>query len=141
MQNNNNQETNELILPEPYQNNEQPYQNNIPESSQNNISGLYQNIIQETNQNNIPRLYENNIQEINQNNITGPFQNNNLDDVNDKENQEKIAYKELNKKTVVPSIIFCSIMTIIIVEEILLEISALPIIRKAQKYEPGFFLC
>ena len=38
-----------------------------------------------------------------------------------------------------PRLIFCSIMTIIFVAEIILEISALPSIRKAQKYDRGSF--
>ena len=39
LQNNNNQETNEYNISEPYQDNQQSNQNNVPEPSQNNIQG------------------------------------------------------------------------------------------------------
>ena len=110
LQNNNNQETNEYNISEPYQDNQQSNQNNVPEPSQNNIQG--------TNQNNNP----------------GSYQNNNPVDYY---NGPNVFQKETDPKMVALKIKFCSIMTIIFIAEVILMIIALPSIEKAGGPQEG----
>ena len=175
---NNNQEIEDNILPEPYQDNEEsdlnnnpvpdennipgPYQNNIPGPLQNNIPGPYQNNIPGPYQNNIPGQYQNNIPGEYQNNIPGPYQNNipgqyqnnipgqyqNNIPEQYQNNYQGVFYnnfnqnpenKELNRKIKIYIIKFCIFMTLLFIAEIVLEFTALPSIRKAQKYDRGSF--
>ena len=134
-QNNNNQGTNEYNLPEPFQNNLESNEYNLPEPfkdnqllNENNIPGPYQN--------NIQGVYQNNNSGPNQNNIPGDYQNNNLDNNLNQENENKELKNKINNSSIIIGII----MTLLYIAEITLEITALPSIRKAQKYDKGSFM-
>ena len=98
------------------------------------------NNLEEPLQNNIPEPFQNN-QDINQYKLPEPYQDNQIPNINyiPGPDNQGIINIELNQKIKYFKIIFCIIMTIIFIAEITLEITALPSIRKAQKYKRGSF--
>ena len=131
---------------------EEPLQNNTQESNENNIPETYQNnFAEETNipvayQNNIPKPYQNNFPQPDQNNpqlsqnqIPGPYQNNNLGPFQNNfvpnNLTQGIVEEELNKKMKDLKAIYCSILVVIFLLEIVLEFVCVSLFGESKEHD------
>ena len=102
------------------------YQNNIPKPYQNNIPQYEQNTI--------PQPYQNQIQGPYQNNNLGPFQNNYVQN----NLNQGIINEELEKKMKNLKAIYCAIMVLIFLSEIVLEFVSLSMFGESEHEDkPG----